>query len=152
VSPARLYLVRHAAAEPGGAGGDAARRLTGPGRAAFEALLRALAGELAGDAAVRRVLSSPLVRARETAALLAAACGATVEEEPALRSGASSGAELLALARRTGAGAALVGHNPEIAEAVARVAGRELSVPPGTVAAVDVDGGGRVSLAWLRAP
>jgi phosphohistidine phosphatase len=151
VSAGRVYLVRHAAAEPGGVGRDAARRLTPAGRAAFEALLRALAGELTGDARVRAVLSSPLVRARETAALLAAACGASVEEEPALDSGASSGAELLALARRAGAGAALVGHNPELAEAVARAAGRELSVPPGAIAALDVDGG-RVSLAWLRAP
>jgi len=143
----RVYLVRHGAAEPQGPGGDAARRLTPAGRAEFEAHLGALGAVLAPA----RVLSSPLVRARETAALLAASARAPLVQEPALRSGASGGRALLALARRKGAGTALVGHNPEIAEAIALAAGRELSVPPGAVAAVDLDGA-VARLAWLRAP
>jgi phosphohistidine phosphatase len=145
----RVYLVRHASAEPQGASGDAARRLTAAGRAEFEAHLRAL-----GDAfAPARVLASPLVRARETAALVAAATRAPLAEEPALRSGASGGRDLLALARRAGPGVALVGHNPEIAEAIALAAGRELPVPPGAVAALDLDAAGPgARLAWLRAP
>jgi phosphohistidine phosphatase len=147
----RVYLVRHAAAEPASPAGDAGRRLTAAGGDAFTALVRALASELEGGAAIRRILASPLVRALETAALLAGATGAPVEEEPALRSGASSGAELLALARRAGAGAALVGHNPEIAHAIARAAGRDVAVPAGAIAAVDLaDAGPR--LAWLREP
>jgi len=75
-----------------------------------------------------------------------------VEEEPALGAGASSGAELLALARRAGPGAALVGHNPEIADAVSRAAGRDLPVPPGAIAAIDLDAAGPARLAWLRPP
>jgi phosphohistidine phosphatase len=146
VSAFRFYLLRHAAAEPAAAS-DAARRLTSGGRAAFEAHARALAPRMA----VTRVVTSPLARARETAALLAAATGAAVEEDAALASGASSGAELLALGRRLGAGAALVGHNPEVAEAIAAVARRHAAVPAGAIAAIDVDGGG-LRLAWLEAP
>jgi phosphohistidine phosphatase len=45
---------------------------------------------------------------------------------------------------------ALVGHNPEMAEAVILVAGGDRAVPPGTVAAVEAGPDWR--LAWLRAP
>jgi phosphohistidine phosphatase len=143
----RFYLVRHGRAEAKHAAGDAARRLTAEGRAAFFAHAAAAAGELA----LSRVATSPLARARETAELLGQATGAPVREEPALASGASTGAELLRLGERLGAGAALVGHNPELAEAVALVAGRHLEVPPGAIAAVEADGAG-FRLAWLRAP
>jgi phosphohistidine phosphatase len=74
-----------------------------------------------------------------------------VEEEQALASGASDGRALLRLGQALGDGAALVGHNPEIAEAVALVAGRQVDVPPGTVAAIDADDSG-LRLVWVRAP
>jgi phosphohistidine phosphatase len=147
VTGVRFYLVRHGRAEARHPAGDAARRLTAEGRARFEAHARALAAEVA----VSSVLASPLARARETADLLGAATGAAVAEEPALASGASSGPELLALARRLGGGVALVGHNPELAEAVAVAAGGPRELEPGAVAAVDADGSG-YRLAWLRAP
>lgn len=143
---ARVHLVRHAEAERL-AGDDASRRLTPGGRARFADLLRALGPRLR----VTRVLTSPLLRARETAGLLAAASGAKLEEAEALAAGASSARELLELAARAGPGAALVGHNPEIAEAVSLAAGRAVEVRPGTVAALDLDGG-RATLAWLEAP
>jgi phosphohistidine phosphatase len=138
----RALLVRHGRAEPQAPGGDAARRLTPEGRAAFQATLRHVAGSLR----LSRVVTSPLQRARETAALLAELAGARVEEDQRLACGASSGDQLLALARQLGPGVALVGHNPELAEAVARAAGRELEVPPGTLAAVDDEG----RLLWLQ--
>jgi phosphohistidine phosphatase len=142
-----FYLVRHGRAEGSAPGGDAARRLTAAGRDAFLAHARALAPELR----VTLVVTSPLARARETAALLAAATGAALVEDPALGSGASSGGEVLRLGARLGAGAALVGHNPELAEALAIAAGRQVDVPPGAVAAVEADGGA-FRLAWIRAP
>jgi phosphohistidine phosphatase len=144
---ARVYLVRHAKAEKEHPDGDGARRLTAEGRERFRRLLSGLSGSLA----VARILTSPLARARETAELLAAATGAPVEEEEALASGRSSGRDLLALARGAGDGAALVGHNPELAEAVALAAGRGEEVKPGAVAAVDFRPGGP-ALAWLRKP
>jgi phosphohistidine phosphatase len=133
----RVYLVRHGAAESKAAT-DAERRLTGDGRGAFEALLRRLRGRLE----VSRIVTSPFVRARETADLLAAATGAEVEEDDALASGRSSGRQILALARRLGAGTALVGHNPEVAEAIGLVTGKHVEVKPGAVAALDMDAGG----------
>ncbi|HET9552504.1 MAG TPA: histidine phosphatase family protein [Anaeromyxobacteraceae bacterium] len=138
----RFYLVRHAKAERQGAAPDDARRLTDEGRLAFGARLRALAPRLA----VRRVVTSPFARARETAELLALATGAAVEEEEALASGASTGRQLLALGRALGAGCALVGHNPELAEAIALAGGGDVEVPPGTVAAIEADG----TLAWVE--
>lgn len=143
----RLFLLRHATAEATAPGGDADRALTPGGRDAFARHARSLAPELP----VSRIVASPVRRARETAELLAGATGAPVAADAALRPGASSGRELLALAARLGAGTALVGHNPEIAEAVALAAGRGVEVRPGTVAAIDAEGG-RFSLAWARAP
>lgn len=143
----RFFLVRHGRAEARHPDGDAARRLLPDGRAAFAELVRAIGPELR----LSRIAASPLARALETAAVLAGATGAAVEEEEALRSGASQGAALLRLGANLGEGAALVGHNPELAEAIALAAGRPLDVAPGTVAAVDADGGS-FRLAWLRSP
>jgi phosphohistidine phosphatase len=143
----RVYLVRHAKAEPQGAGRDDERRLTRDGRTRFTALVGALADRLR----VTRVVTSPLVRARQTAEILAAATGAAVEEEPRLASGCSGPRELLAMLRGAAPGTALVGHNPEIAEALAQVADLDLEVKPGAVAALDVDGDA-LALAWFEAP
>jgi len=142
--PVAAWLVRHARAEKDAAGGDQARRLTAGGRAEFQETLRRLGPRLRPT----RILTSPFTRARETAALLSAACGGVaVEVEPRLASGASTGAQLLALCREEGRGVALVGHNPEVAEAIALAGeGRDDEVPPGTVAALDR--GGRV--AWVE--
>jgi len=139
-----FFLVRHGRAEaqaPGG-GGDEARRLTAAGREAFAASAAALARQHQ----VTRIVTSPLVRARQTAALLAEATGAPVEVDRRLASGASSGADLLALGRSLGPGVALVGHNPELGEAVALAGAGAVEVPPGTVAAVGKDG----RLRWVR--
>lgn len=145
-APIRFYLVRHGRAEAAAAD-DASRRLTPEGRAEVTAHATRLSARLAPS----RIATSPLLRARETADLLAGATGAPVEEEPALASGRSSGREVLALGRALGAGAALVGHNPELAEAIALASGRHEEVRPGAVAAVDADAGG-FRLAWLEQP
>ena len=92
-----------------------------------------------------RIVTSPFRRAVETATLLAEITGAPIEEDPALASGASTGTQLLALARRLGPGTALVGHNPELGEAIALAAGHEVEVPPGTIAAVSPRG----RLTWM---
>ena len=140
-----VFLVRHAEAVAGGV--DADRRLSASGKSAFSDLLQMLGPKLT----VRRILSSPFRRARETAALLAHATGASARPSDDLASGHAGGRELLDLARREGAGALLVGHNPEIAEAVAIAAGKPSPVPPGTVAALDLSGPAP-RLLWLRSP
>jgi phosphohistidine phosphatase len=147
VSTPVFYLVRHAEAEPAAGGGDAARPLTGRGREAFAALSR----DLAAAARISRIATSPLLRARQTAEILAGATGAGLVVEDALAPGRSAGREILALGLASGDGAALVGHNPELAEAIALAARRAEKVPPGAVAAVEATPGGW-RLAWLRGP
>jgi len=145
--PPRIYLVRHGKAEREHAHGDAARRLSPEGRARFQKLLEEAASQLK----VLRILTSPLARTRQTADLLAAAAHAPVEEVEELAAGRSTGREVLRLARGAGDGAAVVGHNPELAEAISIAAGHAEEVKPGTVAAVDLLPDGP-RLAWLRRP
>ncbi len=142
---ALAFLVRHAEAASGGT--DAERRLTPAGRAAFADLLSTLGPRLS----VKRILASPFRRARETAEILSRATGVAAEPLDDLASGHDTGRELLALARREGAGTVLVGHNPEVAEAIALAAGKGQPVPPGTVAAIDLSGPAP-RLSWLRSP
>ena len=142
-----VYLVRHAAADGGVGGKDADRKLTGPGRAGFERLLASLGPALT----VKRVLSSPFLRAIETAEMLGRAAGVPVETWDDLASGHATGREMVALARQAGPGSALVGHNPEIAEAIGLISGAAAAVPPGTVVALDLSGASP-RLLWLRSP
>ena len=142
--PGCYYLIRHARAEKAAPGGDAERGLTPEGRDTFREAVLSLVGRIV----VRRILTSPFRRARQTGDLLAALTGAPLEEEEELSSGASSSARLLALGKELGEGAALVGHNPELGAAIAVAAGRDVEVPPGTVAAIGLDG----RLAWLAHP
>jgi phosphohistidine phosphatase len=139
-----FYLIRHARAEGSAPGGDERRRLTPAGRDAFRRSLASLAGRLE----VRRIRASPALRARQTGDLLATLTGAPLEEDQALASGVSDGRQLLELGLALGAGWALVGHNPEVAAAIALGAGHDEEVPPGTVAAVGLDG----RLAWVARP
>ena len=143
--PFRIYLVRHGDAEPAGQGGDASRHLSPEGRSRFTALVQALGPELK----ISRILTSPLVRAHETADLLALGTESVVEEESSLAPGHSTGADLLAMAAQAGSGSALVGHNPELSEAVTLAAGVRQSLAAGAVAAIDaIDG--RYQLTWIR--
>ena len=137
-----FYLVRHGKAEEPRGGGDDARRLTADGRDAFAALAPSLP--------LRRIATSPAVRARETGEILAAATGAPTAPEPALAPGRSGAEALLARGREAGDGVALVGHNPEMVEALER-AGRVDRMPPGSVAAVEATAGG-FRLLWIRSP
>jgi len=146
--PAEAYLVRHGVASPSSPTGDLGRALTEQGRRAFAGLVDRLLRKEALK--VNRVLSSPALRARETAGLIAERMGLEVEECDLLAPGTSVGAELLALLVRYGRGTVLVGHNPEMGEALARAARQPQMVPPGTFAAVELDDS--VRLRWLEIP
>ena len=143
--PSHVYLVRHGKAEPR-SDDDASRRLTPEGRARFLRLLSLLGDRLR----VSRVLTSPLARARETAEMLARYRAAPLYLEAALAPGSSSGREILAMVREAASGTALVGHNPELAEALALCAG-EQQLKPGAIAELTILGK-EVSLAWLERP
>lgn len=115
-----IYLVRHGRAEDSHPLGDGARGLTGDGRQAFRHFAREVRKrlELAG------IATSPLVRAVQTAELLAEATGTDeVLVREALAYEQASGAGVLALGRALGPGWALVGHNPSMGEALALALG-----------------------------
>ncbi|MFY0565990.1 SixA phosphatase family protein [Archangium lansingense] len=146
-----LLLVRHAVAEDAHPLGDEARALTVEGRAAF----RTHARKLARLTPMTGIVTSPLVRAVQTAELLAEAFGlGQVEVHPALLPRHSAPNRILHLARELGAGWMLVGHNPSLARAGALLL--DLDDLPGklrkgTALALYPDGK-HFTLAWLAAP
>lgn len=124
-----IYLLRHGDAEPGD-GDDALRRLTGKGerqaRAAGEALA-ALGAEI--DACI----TSPKVRAAETARLACEPLGLVPEVAPELRGG---GFDALALTAGRG-DVLLVGHEPDLSNEVGRLTGASVKLRKGGLAIVD---------------
>ncbi len=150
-----LYIVRHAVAVDGASfsGPDAERPLTPEGREKFTALAEALSrmGLRPG-----RLWASPLLRARQTAEILAEALDASrVETTDVLACGARP-KRVLELAASAGDGPAIVvGHEPDLGELVASAIGAESPLPlqKGAVAALSFEdavkaGRGRLFL-WL---
>jgi phosphohistidine phosphatase len=146
----RIYLMRHAtAADPGGSS-DALRPLTEQGRREAREAGRALR-ELGAEIAL--VVSSPRLRARETAELVVEGLGRSVPVElrETLDCGASREA-YVALIRAQAAGSLLlVGHNPEMSAIASALVGQSLSFRPATLGAIDFEDPD-TSLAWLRHP
>jgi phosphohistidine phosphatase SixA len=126
----RLFLVRHAEAAAGEP--DDLRPLTAAGRGAAREVGVRLAGEQP-DA----VLSSPLLRARETAAAIAAAAGLEVEADERLAPGATADDVRSAAAGR-GATVVAVGHQPDCSEIVLALTGREVRFAPGAFQEVEL--------------
>jgi phosphohistidine phosphatase len=129
----RLYLVRHAEAAPGEP--DALRPLTSAGRDAARSLGARLAAEGAHPS---MVLSSPLLRARETAAELCRAFGCTPESDERLAPGATANNVRTAIAGR-GDEVVVVGHQPDCGRIAAELSGGpEPEFPPAGVFVVDL--------------
>ena len=126
----RLFVVRHAEAAPGEP--DELRPLTPGGRAAARKLGETLANEHP-DA----VLSSPLLRARETAEQIARAAGLEPEADERLAPGADAG-DVKAAATGKGETVVVVAHQPDCGAIVLNLTGREVPFSPGAVYAVDV--------------
>jgi phosphohistidine phosphatase len=101
----RLLLARHAEAAPGDP--DELRELTDNGRGQARALGERLAAE---DVAV--ILTSPLLRARQTAEILAEAVGAPVEIDERIAPGASPDGVREAVEGR-GDAVLAIGHEPD---------------------------------------
>jgi len=130
----QLYLVRHAKAASGDP--DELRRLTPEGRAAARKLGRRLASEgVRPDA----VLTSPLLRARETAAELAKPAGLEPEPDERLAPGASAEDVRAAAGERGGRTVVVVGHQPDCGRiAAALTGGPEPAFPPAGMLAIDL--------------
>jgi phosphohistidine phosphatase len=128
--PVRLYLIRHAEAERGEP--DELRRLTHEGREAARRLGEELSGEGIG-----LVLASPLLRARETAELIAKAFGASVEVDERLAPGAALTEVRAAVAGR-GDAVAVVGHQPDCSNVAVAITGRDPGFPAAGMARLDL--------------
>jgi len=115
--PMRLYLVRHADAAPGEP--DELRPLTTNGRQQARELGARLAAEGAGGAAV---LTSPLLRARETADEIARVLGTTPLADERLAPGATADSVRDAAAEH-GATVVAVGHQPDCGRVAAELTG-----------------------------
>jgi phosphohistidine phosphatase len=126
----RLFLVRHAEAAPGEP--DELRPLTPAGREVARELGARLASERP-DA----VLSSPLLRARETADQLARAAGLTAEPDERLAPGATAEDVRAAIAGR-GDTVIAVGHQPDCSAIALALTGRERDFAPGAVEEVQL--------------
>lgn len=137
-----LYLIRHGIAVDHGPAwpDDAKRPLTDDGAARMRKSARALA---ALDVAFDVILTSPLVRTRQTAEILADGLGSpTVVLVDALAPGGAQAAILAELerhARKTRV--AIVGHEPGIGEFASRLIGlrHPLEFKKGAVCRIDVD-------------
>jgi phosphohistidine phosphatase len=126
----RLVLVRHAEAAPGSP--DELRRLTDDGRAQARALGERLRGE---GISPNAVLSSPLVRALETAEALGLG---EPEADERLAPGMTTEAVQAVVAERGGT-VVVVGHQPDCGRiAAALTDGVEPPFPPAGVVVIDL--------------
>ena len=148
-----VILIRHAHAEDGE--NDAARPLSPKGRRQARALARLLRAAEAFDAG--EIWHSPLVRARQTAALLVQRLGtkAPLREVGGLRPGddPAATARRLGDARRP---VAVVGHDPHLSELATllvtdRVAPLRFKLKKGAALRLDRTAGGWV-VRWLVTP
>ena len=124
----RLFVVRHAEAAPGEP--DDLRPLTDAGRAAARVLGERLAREQP-DA----VISSPLLRARQTADAIARAAGLDATTDERLAPGATAD-DVRAAAH--GETVVVVGHQPDCSEIVLALTGREVSFAPAALHEVEL--------------
>jgi phosphohistidine phosphatase len=130
----RLFLVRHAEAAPGEP--DELRPLTPAGRTVAREVGERLAAE-SPDA----VISSPLLRARETAEQIARVAGLTAETDERLAPGATA-EDLEAAVAGRGEAVVAVGHQPDCSAILLVVTGRELDFAPGAVQELELDDAG----------
>jgi phosphohistidine phosphatase len=142
--PSEIYLVRHAiAAERGDEWPDDTKRpLTERGIARFK---EAVTGLVSLDVAIDEIFTSPLVRAKQTAELLAAGLGSksSVKILEALAPGHAPTAVMSQLAKAAKRRRiALIGHEPDLGELAAHIIGAQRPMPfrKGGVCRIDVEG------------
>jgi len=157
--PCEIYLVRHAiAAERGDEWKDDSKRpLTDQGIARFREVVKGLATL---DVAIDEIFTSPLVRARQTAELLAAGLDPkpSLKTLDALAPGHAAPTVLANLAKAAKRRRiALVGHEPDLGELAAHLIGTPRAIPFKKVGVCRIDMEGLASkragaLLWFIPP
>jgi phosphohistidine phosphatase len=127
-----VYVCRHASAAAGDP--DELRPLTPEGLAQARQLGRRLAGAARPPTVV---LSSPLVRARQTAEAIAEATGAALRTDDRLAPGATI-EEIRDIAATATAPLATVGHQPDCSEIARAATGSDLGFAPGAMHAIEI--------------
>lgn len=154
----QLWLVRHAVAvaREEFSGPDAERPLTDKGRRRFRQFCRWLAGQAAMP---ESIATSPLVRAADTAAVLARSAGlkkSAITATDLLAPGIDIEALVEFVNDRTANCLALVGHEPDMSRCLSEfVGGGEFAFGKGFVAAIDFTSSpavGRGQLRWFVGP
>ncbi len=154
----RVYLIRHGKADdydPARHGGDSDRALTDAGRAELATIGKQLRRI---DPKIEIVLTSPLVRARETGDILARALDVSCEVWGELDPPMAPARLLQRVRARAEARLALVGHEPGMGLTLGRwISGLQLAIhfKKGAIARVDVgekDSDGPNDLVWLATP
>lgn len=149
----RVYIMRHGPAEER-AREDRLRRLTPDGREKTREAARGLAA-LGAAEEIDVILTSPYVRARETAEIAAEALGLgdRVVETDALASGASPASAWKEIAKRAKKGALTVGHEPDCGLLVRHLLGAATFEAPLKKAGVAcVESGERPALVFFAPP
>lgn len=147
----QLWFLRHGEAEPHDARPDADRRLTPRGDQQSRAAGRALA---ALDVSFQLVLSSPRVRALDTARLACEELGherVVIDNSLAAEFAIDDALELAAAAgddKRV----LFVGHNPDFAQVVHDLTGGDVDLKKGAIAGVRMRGPRRGELLVLLRP
>ncbi len=155
----QLYVVRHAVAEDVGEDGtDFSRRLTKKGRKRFERLVEQLAAD---GMAIDVIATSPLVRTRETAEIIAEVLGGkkrpSIEVVQALAPSSNWEALVEWTVRQDATSVAWVGHSPCVGRLVATTIGdgtASIRMQKGAIASIRLDDGpGQPGdLEWLATP
>jgi len=130
-----VFLVRHGHSDPGDP--DDLRPLSTRGRGEASAVAERLAAHATPP---RLVLSSPLVRARETAQAIAGAVAAELRVDERLAPGATAEELQQALQGAKGPVAA-VGHQPDCSEIALALTGRDPGFSPGGFAELELGDG-----------
>lgn len=145
-----LYFLRHGDAEPGINIRDLDRKLTEKGITRTNNAAQVLK---ALHIHPTHIFSSPRVRARQTAEIIASVLNQPVEirEEldfdfslaslPSFLNGMEANAEIM-----------LVGHNPSMSEVVSELTGAQIDMKKGGLARIDLMSASTGELIWLIAP
>jgi phosphohistidine phosphatase SixA len=136
----RLLLMRHGVAEDAGPSTgfrDEPRALTTEGR---ERMTAAARGVLRLDLGIQEIISSPLVRCAQTAAIVGDALGLTPTQDDRLRPGCELHAVADLLLEHPGSERVLLcGHQPDMSGLVAELTGGMAEFRKGTLAVLEVD-------------
>lgn len=147
-----IYFFRHGEAEPAAAGGsDESRCLTDRGKRDVQAVAARLQ---AAGVKPEAILTSPLVRARQTGEILGEVLGVKAQDDERLRSGATFGSVQTLLSEWAKQGVMLVGHEPDLSTIVGQLTGGRVKLSTSGIACVHAETvePGSGMLMWLLSP